>query len=85
MPGTSGSELIRKMRALKPTMPILLVSGYLSAAVTERAREAGATELLTKPLPAPALAAALERVLSPGRTVRKSDGASKKAPSRRRR
>jgi CheY-like chemotaxis protein len=85
MPGLSGSELIRRMRALKPTFPILLVSGYLSAAVTERAREAGATELLTKPLPAPALAAALERVLSPGRTVRKSEGASKKAPSRRRR
>src|SRR4030095_3635144 len=44
MPGTSGSELIRKLRALRPTMPILLVSGYLSAAVIEHAREARATE-----------------------------------------
>jgi len=44
MPGASGSELIRKMRTPRPTLPILLVSGYLNAAVIERAREAGATE-----------------------------------------
>jgi len=65
MPGMSGSELIGKMRALRPTLPILLVSGYLSAAVIERAREAGATEVLEKPLPARQLQLALERVLPP--------------------
>jgi nitrogen-specific signal transduction histidine kinase/CheY-like chemotaxis protein len=63
MPGMSGSELVGKMRALRPTLPILLVSGYLSAAVIERAREAGATEVLKKPLPARQLQLALERVL----------------------
>jgi len=63
MPGTSGAELIRQMRAVRPTMPILLVSGYLSAAVVQRATEAGATEVLKKPLPAGQLAAALDRVL----------------------
>jgi len=63
MPGMSGSELIGKMRALRPTLPILLVSGYLSAAVIERAREAGATEVLKKPLPARQLQLALERAL----------------------
>ena len=56
MPGASGSEIIRKMRALRPSLPILLVSGYLSAPVIERAREAGATEVLKKPLPARQLA-----------------------------
>src|SRR4029077_8593533 len=45
MPGTSRSALIRKMRAIRPTIPILLVSGYLSAAVVRNAREAGATEV----------------------------------------
>ena len=48
-------------------MPILLVSGYLSAAVIERAREAGASEVLKKPLPARQLQMAVERVLRPTR------------------
>src|SRR4030095_8701626 len=50
MPGTSGSELIRKMRAVRPTMPILLVSGYLSPLVVRNAMEAGASDVLKKPL-----------------------------------
>jgi DNA-binding NtrC family response regulator len=63
MPGTSGSELIRKMRAIRPEMPIVLVSGYLNAAVVQRAREAGADEVLKKPLSARDLATSLARVL----------------------
>src|SRR4030095_8948097 len=63
MPGATGSEVIRKMRAIKPRMPILLVSGYLSAAVIECAREAGASEVLKKPLPGAELRLALGRVL----------------------
>jgi PAS domain S-box-containing protein len=63
MPGTSGSELIRTMRAIRPEMPIVLVSGYLNAAVVRRAREAGADEVLKKPLSARDLATSLARVL----------------------
>jgi len=63
MPGTSGSELIRKMRAIRPEMPIVLVSGYLNAAVVQRARAAGADEVLKKPLSARDLATSLARVL----------------------
>jgi len=67
MPGTSGSELIRRMRILRPTLPTVLMSGYLSAAVVERAREAGASEVLKKPLSARQLGTALERALLPPR------------------
>jgi len=63
MPGMSGSELIRKMRRLRPAIPILLVSGFLGTAVARRAREAGADEVLKKPLSASDLAASLGRVL----------------------
>jgi len=63
MPGMSGSELIRKVRKIRPTMPILLVSGYLGTAVVRRAREAGADEVLKKPLSARELATSLDRVL----------------------
>jgi hypothetical protein len=41
----------------------LLVSGYLSPVVVERAREAGASEVLKKPLSAHQLETALERAL----------------------
>jgi CheY-like chemotaxis protein len=67
MPGTSGADLIRKMRTLRPTLPTLLMSGYLSTAVVERAREAGASEVLKKPLSARQLGTALERALLPAR------------------
>src|SRR5438270_1560025 len=63
MPGTSGSDLIRKVRAIRPEIPIVLVSGYLNAAVVQRAREAGADEVLKKPLAARDLATSLARVL----------------------
>ncbi len=66
MPGASGSELIRKMRAVRPTMPILLVSGYLSPAVVRNAMEAGASEVLKKPLSGRLLAASLDRALHDG-------------------
>ena len=78
MPGASGSELIRKMRGLRPTIPILLVSGYLSAAVIERAREAGASEVLKKPLSARQLQVAVERVLLPTRSPSTNDLTSSK-------
>ena len=63
MPGMSGAELIRKVRAARAHLPILLVSGYLSADVIRRARDAGANEVLKKPLSAADLAEALARVL----------------------
>ena len=63
MPGISGAELIGKMRAIKPTIPILLVSGYVNAALVQRATRAGAVEVLKKPLSAHQLAAGVDRLL----------------------
>src|SRR5207302_2306624 len=63
MPGTSGSERMRKMREIRPDITIVLVSGYLNAALVQRAREAGADEVLKKRLSAPDLATSLARVL----------------------
>jgi len=66
MPGTSGSELIRKIRQIRPEIPALLVSGYLGVAVAQRARDAGADDVLRKPLSTRDLAASLARVLRVG-------------------
>ena len=65
MPGMSGSALIREVRGIRDRMPIVLMSGYVGGAVARRAREAGADEVLKKPLSARDLAASLARVLHP--------------------
>jgi nitrogen-specific signal transduction histidine kinase/CheY-like chemotaxis protein len=50
MPNLTGTELARKIRQLRPEISILLMSGYSSAQVIERARAAGVMEVLRKPL-----------------------------------
>jgi len=81
MPGLSGSELIRRVRQIRPTIPILLVSGYLSAEVVRRAREAGADEVLKKPLSARELAVCLERLLHTAKGRPEDVGVSASAES----
>jgi len=81
MPGLSGSELIRRVRQIRPTIPIVLVSGYLSAEVVRRAREAGADEVLKKPLSARELAVCLERLLHAAKGRPEDVGVSASAES----
>jgi CheY-like chemotaxis protein len=64
MPGLSGSALIREVRGIRGKIPIVLVGGYLGGQVTALALEAGADEVLKKPLLARDLAASLARVLA---------------------
>jgi PAS domain S-box-containing protein len=63
MPGMSGSTLIRTVRGIRDRIPIVLMSGYIGGAVARQAREAGAEEVLKKPLSARDLATSLARVL----------------------
>ena len=63
MPQISGSQVIREVRAIRRTIPILLVSGYVGGMVTSRAYNEGADEVLKKPLSEQDLAAGLARVL----------------------
>jgi len=63
MPGMTGSELAKAIRALGLELPIVLMSGYVSRALTQRAREAGVAEVLSKPLVARDIARSLAAVL----------------------
>jgi PAS domain S-box-containing protein len=63
MPGISGSALIREMRGIRRSIPILLVSGYVGGMVMGRAYNSGANEVLKKPLSAHELATSLARIL----------------------
>ena len=62
MPGMSGSELIRALRAVRADTPVLLASGYLGAAL---ARQGGAGGVLRKPYSMMELALALDQMLGP--------------------
>ena len=50
MPDLTGTELAREIRRLRPEIPIVLMSGYSGARLTERAHAAGVNEVLRKPL-----------------------------------
>nr|WP_246312170.1 PAS domain-containing protein [Aquabacterium terrae] len=63
MPGLTGSELAAEIRRLRPEIPIVLMSGYVSAALAARARAAGVAEVLAKPLVARDIARALAQAL----------------------
>jgi signal transduction histidine kinase/ActR/RegA family two-component response regulator len=69
MPDLNGVELAREMRQVRPELPILLMSGYSGAQLAERARAAGAAELLRKPLVRRDIAEALARALRPARVL----------------
>jgi PAS domain S-box-containing protein len=63
MPGMAGTALIRQVHDLRPTMPTLLVSGYVGADLLLRAKDAGAYDVLKKPLSMRQLAFSLSRAL----------------------
>ncbi|MBL8480920.1 MAG: PAS domain-containing protein, partial [Rhodocyclaceae bacterium] len=63
MPGLTGEELARELRALRPDLPVVLMSGFVSAALVERARAAGVAEVLAKPLAQEEIARCLDALL----------------------
>jgi CheY-like chemotaxis protein len=50
MPGMSGLELLPKARALRPDVPIIMITAYGDVETKRKALENGAKALLTKPI-----------------------------------
>jgi CheY-like chemotaxis protein len=50
MPGMTGLELLPKAKAMRPDVPIIMVTAYGDAETKRKALENGAEALLTKPL-----------------------------------
>ena len=50
MPEMSGLELLEKIRAERPEVPIIMITAYGDAATKRKALESGAEALLTKPI-----------------------------------
>jgi CheY-like chemotaxis protein len=50
MPGMSGLELLPKAKAMRPDVPIIMITAYGDAETKRQALERGAEALLTKPI-----------------------------------
>ena len=50
MPGMSGLELLPKAKAVRPDVPIIMITAYGDAETRRKALESGAEALLTKPI-----------------------------------
>jgi CheY-like chemotaxis protein len=60
MPGMSGLELLPRAKAVRPDVPIIMITAYGDAETKRKALEGGAEALLTKPLDFGALRAEIE-------------------------
>jgi CheY-like chemotaxis protein len=50
MPGMSGLELLPKVKAVRPDVPVVMITAYGDAETKREALERGADALLTKPI-----------------------------------
>jgi len=60
MPGMTGLELLPKAKALRPDVPVIMITAYGDAETKRRALEDGAEALLTKPIDFEALRAEID-------------------------
>ncbi|HSW22026.1 MAG TPA: ATP-binding protein, partial [Burkholderiaceae bacterium] len=50
MPEMTGCELAREIRRIRPDIPIVLMSGYVTPSLVDRAHDLGIVDVLAKPL-----------------------------------
>ncbi|MDT9598291.1 sigma-54-dependent transcriptional regulator [Sphingosinicella rhizophila] len=60
LPGPAGTEIIEQIRAMRPDLPLLILTAQTSVAVAVEAMRAGASDFLVKPLAPDRLLAALD-------------------------
>ena len=65
MPEMTGSEMIAEIRKIRADIPIVLMSGYVTSALSSRARDTGVAEVLSKPLVSRDIARSLAGALRP--------------------
>jgi PAS domain S-box-containing protein len=63
MPEITGSELAHEIRKIRPDIPIVLMSGFVSPALTARAEDAGVFAVLPKPVMSRDIARSLANAL----------------------
>jgi DNA-binding NtrC family response regulator len=66
MPEMTGSELAGEIRKLRPDLPVVLMSGFVSPALLSRAKDIGVIDVLAKPLVERDIARSLANALQKG-------------------
>lgn len=69
MPGLSGPDLISRLRAMKPMLPILVLTMHNAAQIATRALKAGANGFMTKDSEPEMLLAAIDKVARGGKFI----------------
>ena len=64
MPGMSGLELLPKVKAKYPTLPVIMITAYGDAETRRKAREGGADGLMSKPIDFAVLRADIDKRLN---------------------
>ena len=63
MPGTDGRSILRQLRILHPTLPVVVFSGYSTEEVEQEMLNQGATAFIQKAFSLDQLGSALQEVL----------------------
>jgi DNA-binding NtrC family response regulator len=71
LPDGNALELLPRLKAVDPTVPVVILTGFGSIDLAVRAIKEGADQFLTKPVELPTLAVLLERLATTGRDRRK--------------
>ena len=50
MPGMTGLEMLPKVKAMRPEVPVIMITAYGDSDTKRKAMESGASGLLTKPI-----------------------------------
>jgi len=69
MPGIDGLELFRRLRAIDPDLPVILITGHGDVAMAVEAMREGAYDFVAKPYPADRLLAPIRHALEKRRLV----------------
>jgi CheY-like chemotaxis protein len=64
MPGMTGLELLPRVKAIRPDLPIIMITAYGDAATLRRATEAGADGVFGKPIDFAALKGEIDQRLA---------------------
>ena len=68
MPGMTGLEMLPKMKALRPQIPVIIITAYGDPETRRKAIEQGAANLLSKPIDFTALRSEIDSRLHAGPT-----------------
>lgn len=82
MPEMNGPELLRRIRRLRPELPVIMISSHQDFQAAREVLRDGALDYLTKPLDQTELFAAVERALAQCQVSRKRQAADRQARRR---